>query len=392
VSPAAGHEAAAAVRRLLGEQAGIDPAAMGERLIEALIEGRLRRHGGDARAWLERLGADEAERQAVVEAALVHETWFFRDVTPFDHLAALARQHWRRRTAADPVRVLSAPCASGEEAWSIAATLLHAGLKPEAVAVTALDLSEAMVRTAERGVYGPRGLRNHHAHMVRALSAPLPDGGLRIGPELRRCVTFGRVNLLRLPDAAPFDAIFCRNALMYMHEAARGRVVARLRKALAPGAPLFVGHAEAAMLMRQGFAPSGPARAFALTPVAPPPTRAVSPPPRRPPPPPRSARTAPGLQTPRPLTPRPSAAEPAELFARARRLADAGALDEALAPLLAFLDAAPTSADGHALAGIVFAARGERAAALRHLRKALYLNPADEASRVHLEHLLEGRP
>lgn len=382
-------EVLSAVRALLHDAAGLDAQVMTESWLGSIVEHRLRQRGLDCAQWLASLKADKAEQTALVERALVHETWFFRDVAPFDYLIELARGRWLRRTAANPVRVLSAPCASGEEAWSIAATLLSAGMAPEAVAVEAVDLSGAMVAAARAGVYGPRSLRNHHADLLRPYTDTLPDGGVRIGALLRGCVGFSQVNLLHLPSGRTYDAVFCRNALMYMHEAARKRIVGLLRQSLAPGAPLFVGHAEAAMLMAMGLRPAGPSRAFCLTAAAAPPA-----PPRRTPARPAAAANRPApapAPVPRLREPR-RQAEPDALLAEARRLSDTGALEDAMRPLREYLGMKPMSAEGHALAGLILSARGDRAGAIRHLRKALFLDPADEASRVSLDHLLGGKP
>jgi chemotaxis protein methyltransferase WspC len=105
----------------------------------------------------------------------------------------------------------------------------------------------------------------------------------------------------------------------------------------------------------------------------------------RPAAPPRPA-PAPKLREPRP------GADPATLLADARRLADSGAIAEAMTPLRRLLDIRPMSAEGHALAGLILAARGDKDGAVRHLRKALFLDPTDEASKVSLDHLLDGRP
>jgi len=174
-----------------------------------------------------------------------------------------------------------------------------------------------------------------------------------------------------------------------MHDAARRQIVGLIRTSLAPDAPLFVGHAEAAMLMGMGFKPSGPSRAFCLTAATGTATK-TAPPCALPPPP--TARHAPAPAPPPKLRePRPQA-DPAALMAEARRLADQGALADAMTPLRRFLELKPMSAEGHALAGLILASRGDRSGAIRHLRKALFLDPADEASKVGLEHLLDGRP
>lgn len=382
-----GPEALGAVRILLQNAAGLDAQAMTENWIGSIIDHRLRQRGMDCAKWLASLKSDKAEQTALVERALVHETWFFRDVAPFDRLIELARDRWLRRTAANPVRILSAPCASGEEAWSIAATLLAAGIAPDAIAVEAVDLSGAMVQTTQAGIYGPRSLRNHHADMLKPYADTLPDGGVRMGKLIRGCVSVSQVNLLHLPSGKSYDAIFCRNALMYMHEAARKRIVGLIRASLAPDAPLFVGHAEAAMLMGMGFRSTGPSRAFCVTAGMPaqacrvPAKPAVAAKPVAAPIPP-----APKLREPK------HHADPAGLLLQAKALADGGALAEAMTPLRRLLEENPMSAEGHALAGLILAARDDKPGAIRHLRKALFLDPKDEASRVSLDHLLGSRP
>ncbi|MEN3976820.1 CheR family methyltransferase [Emcibacter sp. SYSU 3D8] len=375
------------VRTLLHDTAGLDAQVMTESWLGSIIDHRLRQRGMDCAPWLASLGTDRAEQAALVERALVHETWFFRDVTPFDYLMDMARKHWLRRSAANPVRILSAPCASGEEAWSIAAALLAAGMAPGTIAVEAIDLSGAMVQTARTGVYGPRSQRNHHAGMLQPYTESLPGGGVRMGRLIRGCVKFSPMNLLHLPQGRTYDAVFCRNALMYMHEAARRRIVASISASLAPGAPLFVGHAEAAMLMGMGFRATGPSRAFCVTA----PNGAAAPVPCVPPRAAAKPAAAPARRpAPRPDEPRP---EPdlASLLDEAKKLADSGALAEAMIPLQRLLGTNPMCAQGHALAGLILAARGDKTGAVRHLRKALFLDATDEASRVSLDHLLGGR-
>ncbi len=388
MSAAHGAQALGTVRTLLCDAAGLDAQVMTDSWLGSIIDHRLRQRGMDCAKWLASLKTDKAEQTALVERALVHETWFFRDVAPFDYLIELARDRWLRRTAANPVRILSAPCASGEEAWSIATTLLAAGVAPDAVAVEAIDLSGAMVRTTQAGIYGPRSLRNHHADMLKPYADTLPDGGVRMGKLIRGCVNVSQVNLLHLPSGKSYDAIFCRNALMYMHEAARKRIVGLIRASLAPGAPLFVGHAEAAMLMGMGFRSAGPSRAFCVMagPAAPP--QAC----REPAKPAVAARPVAAPIPPAPKLREPKHhADPADLLRQAKALADGGALAEAMTPLRRLLEEDPMSAEGHALAGLILATLKDKPGAIRHLRKALFLDPGDEASKVSLDHLLGGR-
>ncbi len=376
-------ETLATVRALLQDLAGLDTQLMTENWLGSIVARRLRHHGICSARWLAKLRTDKLEQTALLESALVHETWFFRDVAPFNHMMELARSRWLLRKAGDQVRILSAPCASGEEAWSIAAALLTAGVAPDAIAVEAIDLSGDMVRAAQAGVYGPRSMRNQYANMLKPYTDALPDGRVRMGKLIQGCVTFSQVNLLKLPSGKYYDAVFCRNALMYMHAGARKHIVGLIRASLAPDAPLFVGNAEAAMLMRMGFRATGPSSAFCVTEdfcVH----RQVSPQPVKPTV--VAGRPAPNLDDPIRQVDRDG------LLRQAKALADGGALAEAMIPLRRLLDEQPMSAEGHTLAGLILAASDDKPSAIRHLRKALFLDPNHEASRVSLDHLLGGQP
>jgi chemotaxis protein methyltransferase WspC len=382
-------EALGTVRDMLSASAGLDAKALPDSLVSSLVNRRLRSRCLSCSEWLPLLARSEEERQLLLEEALTHETWFFRDVIVFDHLLTLARA-WRGRATGEPVRILCAPCSTGEEAWSIAATLAHAGLPGKAAEVTAIDISEQVLQRARAGIYARRSLRNHHARMLEPFVSALPGERIAIGADLAGMVRFQRGNLLRLPAQGRFDAVFCRNALMYMHDAARRRVVESLRRLLAPGAPLFVGHAELAMIMNMGFATAGPSRAFCVRdegrvamerPVTRPPTVQARSIPRDIP--------APCIGRPRDI-PLPDP-DPGLLLDEARALADRGDLEKALVPLRRCLDLRPMDAAAHGLAGIILDSLGERSEAIRHLRRALYLDPADQASRIHLETLLERR-
>ncbi|MGH7785737.1 MAG: CheR family methyltransferase, partial [Candidatus Binatia bacterium] len=134
--------ALAAITDLLRRRIGLDPAALGSAAIAHAVRGRARARGlaGPA-AYLAALAEDAAEWDALLESVVVPETWFFRDREPFALLSRWARAAGAARSPADPLRVLSLPCATGEEAWSIAITLAAAGIAPAAFRVEALDLS-----------------------------------------------------------------------------------------------------------------------------------------------------------------------------------------------------------------------------------------------------------
>jgi len=251
------------LERWLREHSGWSVAAMNEDAARAAVQQRLKATGlGPADYWL-RLQQDADEAHALLDALLVHDTRFFRDRSPFLHLTALAAR--RRR----PMRVLSIPCAGGEEALSCAIALHQGGLAWEQIDVTGVDLSEALVERARRGRYPRRALED--------LPPPLRElyfrcRGMHCEPiaPLRARVRYLRGNLLDPPPLdGPFDAIFCRNLLVYFDADNRRRALAILRGWLAPGGVLYLGHAENGPWLEEGFRPLRPRTALAWVPREP---------------------------------------------------------------------------------------------------------------------------
>ncbi len=188
---------------------------------------------------------DAAEAQMVVDLLTTNETFFFREPGHFDFLHAQAEGARRERRA---LRVWSAACASGEEAYSIAMTLAEpqAGLPWE---VLASDISQRMLVRARRGHYPesratqtPPQLRKQHCLRGVGLQA----GTLLMDRELRRRVSFQQINLNRPlpPGLGEFDLIFLRNVMIYFNLETKRQVVSRLLMQLKRGGHLLIGHAE----------------------------------------------------------------------------------------------------------------------------------------------------
>ena len=249
--------------------------ALGERAVERAVRARLVATGQAPAAWADRLRRDRDERAALIDAVVVPETMLFRDGAPFEALMAMAMA---RTTAPGPMRVLSAACSTGEEPYSAAIALLAGGLPAESVHVLGLDVSAAVLAVAASGVLPRTALRG----VVPAWSDPYlerrADGTVAIAPVARGRVTFALANLLTAPPAGTFDAILCRNLLIYLTPPARARVTDWLRSQLAPDAPLFVGHAEVGVLLDAGWRRSHGHGPYALEPAPAPPASAATPP------------------------------------------------------------------------------------------------------------------
>jgi chemotaxis protein methyltransferase CheR len=197
----------------------------------------------------------EEERARMIDAITTNETRFFREPKQFDFLAQKVLPQWQREAESGlrprRLRIWSAGCSSGEEPYTIA--MLVAGHLPaEAgwdVRILATDISNRVLEKATKGVYPINRLSELppdllHAFMLRGVAER--QGEMKVKVEIQQMITFQRLNLDRESDLVegPFDAIFCRNVLIYFDAASKHRVITNLYGRLSPSGLLFVGHAE----------------------------------------------------------------------------------------------------------------------------------------------------
>lgn len=382
------------VETYLREEIGLDASSLGPGLLARAVRRRMDAAGiAEERSYLEAVVADRALRQALIEELVVPETWFFRDREPFLLLGRLAA---RRRAAGRPLRVLSLPCATGEEAYTIAISLLQAGLSPEEFSVDAMDISEASLTAARRASYGHNSFRDGDR-------TPPADWFEKDGDEerwrpvarVRDCVRFRHGNLFAFTATETYDIVFCRNLLIYFDAEMQAEAVRRLLSVLRSDGVFFVGHAEAAVVLRAGLSPLPEPRCFAFTrqPAAAPASATLAPA-ARPSPPrvaPRPPAPLPFADVPKPAPKPASAPEPADSLAEAAALADQGRLAEAARLAHFHIDAHGPSAAAFYLVGVTHDAAGETALAESAYRKVLYLDPRHEEAIAHLALLLEKR-
>ncbi|MCO4883014.1 CheR family methyltransferase [Paraburkholderia caribensis] len=413
-------------------ETGIDASSLGINALERAVLERVRvtRLGlaahdtsvaidpAEIEAYWQQLNVSRDERQALIEALVVPETWFYRDREAYVALARLANE----RLVRDPMhvlRVLSLPCSTGEEPYTIAMTLLDEGIGENRFAVDAFDISARVIEHARAGRYGRNSFRGHPlAFRDRHFTAL--DDGWQLSERVRDTVRFSHANLFDLQAGAqaPYDFIFCRNVLIYFDREAQDRAIRVLDANLACGGTIFVGPAETGLMMRHAMSSARIPLAFAFrrstpeetnaaraakplamsaanltaqatrtpaftaatrAPAKPPlASRALAPPPARAQ---QSVRTLPPASTP------PAAAEP--LLAAARRHADAGDFDEAERLAHQHAIAHGPNVDAFYLLGLIADARGRSADAADFYRKALYLEPAHYEALTHLAALLD---
>jgi chemotaxis protein methyltransferase CheR len=234
------------VRRLIYDYAGIKLGEHKRNMVYNRLVRRLRSHGGvDFGQYLDLVQAERSEeREAFVNALTTNLTSFFREAHHFELLASWAGE--RVKAGAAPIRVWSSGCSTGEEPWSIAMVLREAGRPAE---ILATDIDSEVLRTAHAGVYQAERTESMpqarvRRHFLRGVGSH--EGLLSVRPELRTMVRFAQLNLQApvWPVGERFDAIFCRNVVIYFEREAQLRLAARFAAMLAPGGLLLVGHSE----------------------------------------------------------------------------------------------------------------------------------------------------
>jgi len=238
------------IRKLIREKAGIALAPSKHEMVYSRLARRLRARGlarfSEYVALLD--GRDAAEWQAFVNSLTTNLTAFFREAHHFTALAAHAERMRRDRRE---VRVWCAACSTGEEPYSIAMTLADAyGSYAPRVSIIATDVDTGALAAAEAGVYQEERVARLPPDQQRRFflrgSASRPAGTVTVRPELRRLVTFRQANLLdaRWPVSGLFDAVFCRNVMIYFDTATQRRVLRRFAPLMQPDGLLFAGHSE----------------------------------------------------------------------------------------------------------------------------------------------------
>jgi chemotaxis protein methyltransferase WspC len=370
---------------------GLDAASIGASAVERAVQLRMEASNlPDLRAYIEFARASEAELQQLVETIVVPETWFWRDPQAFDLLSRWVSESWLPKNPRGPLRLLSLPCSSGEEPYSMAMTLLEAGFPDGRLSIDAVDISERALALARRAVYGKNSFRgaelafrDHHFDAI--------DGAWHLRESVRSLVRFQQSNLFArdfLPGAERYDAIFCRNVLIYFDRETQDHAVAVLERLLAAKGIVFVGPSETSLLLSHGFEAIKAPLAFAFQRRG---TVSVA---QRP-----AARVV-ALARVRPPIPRQSpASEPVEFqateqsngFDEAEALADAGRSSEAEALCAARVKQFGPAARAFRLVAMIRAEAGDLDAAAANYRSALYLDPNDYDALIHLGLLLEKR-
>ncbi len=219
--------------------------------VERRVFDRIRQTGApDLPAYLALFARDPAERQTLINAFTINETYFFRE----DHqLRALANEMLpavvQAKRPGDLVRIWSMPCSTGDEPYSIAIWLLEHWPMVDAyhIEIVGSDIDSAALEAAREGLFSQRALSKLPPDLLNRYFEAETGQGRKIIDDLRESVIFTPANLVERGSVMAqgrFDIIFCRNLLIYFDEQSRSLAAQHLFEALAPGGYLALGHSE----------------------------------------------------------------------------------------------------------------------------------------------------
>jgi chemotaxis protein methyltransferase WspC len=390
--------------RFLRDRIGLDVASVGPALIERAVAQRSQAtHARNLDAYWTLLQGSAAEQQALIEAVIVPETWFMRYPESFAALCKVAKARLAERPGV-ALRILSLPCSTGEEPYSIAMALLDAGLAPQQFSVDGVDISPISIGRATRAIYGRNSFRGAPLTFRDRHFAATDDGYL-LDPQVRAQVRLQVGNILDpllLTGELAYDFVFCRNLLIYFDLPTQQQVFEVLKKHTREDGALFIGPAEGSLLARLGMRPIGIAQSFAFvrdrqatpapTPVTPAPARLQMP---------IKVLPEPGRQPLRSRTRAPTqpvantdeavASDGAGLLAQIARLANEGKSADAQAACDAFLRSHGPDPQVFYWLGLLSDVGGQVLQAQGYYRKSLYLDPQHAEALAHLAMLLTAQ-
>lgn len=401
------------IAALLSQRVGFDVRIIGTRKISRAVEHRrIACRLPDVEAYLQVLQSSPQEFTELIEQLVVPETWFFRDRKPFDFLLKFVQSQWLLKANASKLRVLSVPCSTGEEPYSIAIALLEAGLSTNRFSIDAIDISQQALAKAQGAVYGKNSFRGED-WVERHRYFQATDGKYTVCPLVRSAVNFRQGNLLTefATTHTKYDIVFCRNLLIYLEDTACQQILNTLHQLLTPEGLLFVGASETGKVLSDRFSYIRQPFTFAYHKIDAIPDSSVK----------ANSEHANNKRTfeqrshqlqhhaktqvmvslhqstqpsavKSQVMNKPSAHSHLKVnLQQAKQYADTGQIEAAINCCKTYLEHHSTNAEAHALLGTLYQATANHEQAERCFQKALYLQPNFYEALMHLALLKESR-
>ncbi|MXV36042.1 MULTISPECIES: protein-glutamate O-methyltransferase CheR [unclassified Saccharibacter] len=245
------------VQTIALREAGISLPVSKRSLVFSRVSRRIRATGKESfGTYLDYVSSPDGmeEMQELICVLTTNVTQFFREKSHFEHLEDHVAPHMSRTLrSGGRCRMWSAACSTGQEAWSMAMSVVDkiSDAPWLDMKILATDINHSVVNFGQAGQYLAEEVQTVPDHMRRKFMEPNGVGGFRMTGEIRRLPVFKPLNLNRVwPFHGSFDVIFCRNVVIYFDDETRNALWKRLAGRLVPGGFLYVGHSERVENMR----------------------------------------------------------------------------------------------------------------------------------------------
>ncbi len=245
----------AEIENLLRQKIGIDANIIGSKLVKAVENRRSICGIINLNDYLQVLQNSKQEFDELVELIVVPETWFFRDGQLYNAIASYVRSQWLNKSHLSKLRLLSVPCSTGEEPYSLAMTLLDLGLLPNQFNIDAVDISKKSLAKAKKGIYSRHSFRGDNLEFQTRYFHHIGKE-YQICDRVKNTVNFSQGNLLDsqlLLEKKAYDIILCRNVLIYFDSLARRITLKNLNSLLKNEGIILLGTSESGELANLGW-------------------------------------------------------------------------------------------------------------------------------------------
>ena len=339
------------------------------------------------------------EMKELTEAVIIPETWFFREHEPYKYVLEYFQEH----NPAQRLSILSIPCSTGEEPYSIAMMLVDNNIHDTRYQIDAVDIADKNINKARTGLYRKNSFRSEDLRFMDRYF--IKENELyAIADSIKQKVNFHCENVLSSSfslASKQYDIIFCRNLLIYFDVETQRQMLSTLEKMLTPKGILILGHAETVQYSDHSFVPAVDSKSYVYV---------------------KKTNLDKAIQKrqkrhndnfndkrkhtrPIKLVTRPFhnvrsdnknlkqdlPASPNKQLGIAFELANEGQLDEALDICTSYIDSNHDSSRAFYLSGVIYDTKGNSNKAYKMLRKAIYLDPDNLEALIHLSLIAEQR-
>ena len=235
------------IQDILYNSIGLDSRTIGSSAVLHAVNERINScELNDIESYHENLINNEGELAELIDEVVIPESWFFRDGEPFKMLTKFVKEEWLKGNPSGPLRVLSLPCATGEEPYSIAIALTEAGLTPSQIHIDAVDISKRNINKCIQARYRKHSFRGVDPHMMNHFFL-LSDEVYSPDILITTMVNFSQANILDpeyVHSQTPYDIVFCRNVFIYFDDDTQQNAINMLSHLVKQTGILFVGHSE----------------------------------------------------------------------------------------------------------------------------------------------------